>query len=83
MLIKVQNKDGYKTSNPFYYYTEDINGKPYLFSEFQLAIAGERADKNKEDFPNKTISENAKKWLYFCCGFIFGVTLVCVINIFI
>jgi hypothetical protein len=81
MLIKVENKDGYKTSNPFYYYTEDANGKQYLFSEFQLAVAGERADKNKEDFPK--INNSTKNRLCFCFGFALGAALVYIINIII
>lgn len=81
MLIKVENKDGYKTSNPFYYYAEDASGKQYLFSEFQLAVAGERAYKNKEDFPK--LNDSLKKRLYFCSGFVLGVALVYIVNILI
>jgi len=73
MLTKVENKDGYKTSNPFYYHIKDEDGKHYLFSEFQLAVASERADKNKEDLPQ---SKRSNVCLYcFISGVLIGTVL--------
>ena len=73
MLNKVKNKDGYKTSNPFYYHTKDENGKHYLFSEFQLAVASERADKNKEDLPQEKKTHAC--FYSFACGVLVGFIL--------
>jgi len=73
MLTKVENKDGYKTSNQFYYHLKDETGKHYLFSEFQLAVASERADKNKEDLP-ETKRSNLGLY-YFMSGVLAGFVL--------
>lgn len=76
-MIKVENKKRHMNAESHYYYTQDRDGKDYLFSGSQLEIASERAKKNPEDLPISKI--NFK--IDFLMGVIFGFAIGYVISI--
>jgi hypothetical protein len=58
-IYKVENKNRYKTSNPFYYLIK-TEEETYLFTESDLIVAKERAVKNPEDIPVEEFEKEKK-----------------------
>jgi|19_taG_2_1085344.scaffolds.fasta_scaffold11147_3 hypothetical protein len=74
MLRKVENKNRYRTAQPYYYHLHefDDHGSPvdYLFTINQLDNAEERARANPEDIVEDGILENR-----FVAGLCLGLVL--------
>ena len=73
MLLKVKNKNRYRTAGNFYWFYKDSEGKEYLFTSSQLDEANARASKNPEDCPE--ISKGMGFWTGVSLATLFGVAV--------
>jgi hypothetical protein len=76
----VKNKDPHSASNKEYYLVATKNKSKkiiyYLFTDSDLMVANERAEKNLEDFqPSSFIDFEESKTAIFLAGIIAGIAL--------
>jgi hypothetical protein len=82
MLRKVENKNRYRTAQPYYYHLHDSDGQGntinYLFTISQLDNAEERAEANPEDVVEDGILEN-RFITGLCLGLPLGSAIGCLV----
>jgi hypothetical protein len=81
LLKKVENKNKYKSADPFYYHLRD-GDVDYLFSDYQLEAAKNRALSNPEDVADYEEPPN-DFWVGFGSGVVACSFLVAFIYILI
>ena len=84
MFRQVENKERYKTAQPFYWHIKDQDDVDYLFTDSAMKEAEKRAEKNPEDIPmplpvvshNNYFAVTAATYLIgFCTGLVVGFVL--------
>lgn len=72
-LYNITNKDGYKTANKSYYLCKTKKHN-FLFTEYNLELAKDRALKNPNDIPNDALFDDGPQSIKsFMCGILIGI----------
>lgn len=73
-LYKVENKDRYKTANPYYWLVKTPY-RSYLFTDSDIEKAADRANNNLEDLPKDKFYKPKGFITPFIFGFFFSTLL--------
>lgn len=78
-LYKIMNQHKYKSSNETYYLCR-TDKDTFLFTDYNLDLAKERANKNPSDIPARELFcdeiKQPSSALTFVCGLITGISIV-------